>query len=150
MFFFKIGGMNSKDSPLVLHLPPLVGLLTLLSFQEEQEESLKDLYKHMVKVVAHFDRIVEDHVDNCFRNLTQEVNYGFLRTAACALYTLVQRHLGDVDCDELTSLSETFLTPDDRFYRDYVVVDYAQRLITVANITIDELKTGCLQRSTTV
>ena len=111
---------------------------------------MKDLYKHMVKVVAHFNRIVEDHVDNRFRNLTQEVNFGFLRTAACALYTLVQRRLGDVDCDELTSLSETFLTPRDRFYRNYVVVDYAQRLLTVVKNTIGRLKAGHLQRLTTV
>ena len=126
-----------------------MGLKILLSFQEEQEESLKDLYKHVVKVVAHFDRIVEDHVDNRFRNLTQEVNYGFLRTASCALYTLVQRHLGDVDCDELTSLSGTFLN-EDRFYRNYLVADYAQRLLTVVKNTIGRLKAGHLQRSTTV
>ena len=114
----------------------------LLSFQEKQEESLKDLYKNIVKVVAHFDRIVDDQVSVRFFNLTQKVYHGFLRTAACAVYTLVWRQLEDVDCNQLTTLNETFVTPSHRFYRDYIVVDYAERLLSVVKSTIAELKAG--------
>ena len=115
-------------------------LKIVLSFQEEQEASLKDLYKSVVKVVVHFERIVDDHVSVQFKNLTRKVYRGFLRTCPCAVYTLVWRHLEDVNCTQLTTLNEIFVTPHHRYYRDYVVVDYAERLLSVVKNTIGELK----------
>ena len=45
------------------------------------------------------------------------------------------RHLDDVNCTQLMMLNETFVTPHHRFYRDYVIGDYAEWLLSVVKNT---------------